>query len=85
MEKIEQQEAEMLAFLRRAWKEGIDSGDAGEIDFVALKNDAPARLAASKRETGNPGSLYSPRTPGLARYLARCRHAQCGSDRRLRL
>jgi antitoxin ParD1/3/4 len=26
-----------LAALRQAWKEGIDSGDAGEIDFAALK------------------------------------------------
>ncbi len=49
MEKIEQQEAEMLAFLRRAWKEGIDSGDAGQIDFMALKEEARARLVASKR------------------------------------
>ena len=49
MEKTEQQEAEKLALLRQAWKEGIDSGDAGEIDFMALKKEARARLAASKR------------------------------------
>jgi antitoxin ParD1/3/4 len=48
MEKIEQQEAEKLEFLRRAWKEGIDSGDAGEVDFSALKQEVRARLAASK-------------------------------------
>ncbi len=48
MEKIEQQEAEKLQFLRQAWKEGIDSGDAGELDFAALKQEARARLAASK-------------------------------------
>jgi antitoxin ParD1/3/4 len=28
MEKIERQEAEKLRFLRQAWQEGIDSGDA---------------------------------------------------------
>ena len=37
MEKVEQQEAEKLSFLRKAWQEGIDSGAAGEIDFAALK------------------------------------------------
>jgi len=48
MEKVEQQEAEKLNFLRQAWKEGLDSGDAGEVDFAALKKEARARLAASK-------------------------------------
>jgi antitoxin ParD1/3/4 len=46
MEKAEQQEAEKLNFLRQAWKEGIDSGDAGEMDFAALKREARARLAS---------------------------------------
>ncbi len=49
MEMTEQQEAEKLALLRLAWKKGIDSDDAGEIDFAALKQEARARLAASKR------------------------------------
>ena len=48
MEKIEQQEAEKLSYLRQAWRQGIDSGDAGEVDFTALKQEARARLAASK-------------------------------------
>jgi antitoxin ParD1/3/4 len=48
MEKAEQREAEKLEFLRAAWKEGIDSGDAGELDFSALKKEARARLATSK-------------------------------------
>jgi antitoxin ParD1/3/4 len=48
MEKIERQEAEKLQFLRNAWQEGIDSDDAGEVDFGELKKEAPARLAASK-------------------------------------
>jgi putative addiction module CopG family antidote len=42
MEKTEEQEAEKLALLRQAWKEGIDSDDAGEIDFMALKREARA-------------------------------------------
>ena len=50
MEKTEQQEAEKLSALRHAWKEGIDSGDAGEIDFTALKKEARARRARTKRE-----------------------------------
>ena len=45
MEKVERREAEKLTLLRSAWKEGIDSGDAGEVDFTALKQEARARLA----------------------------------------
>jgi antitoxin ParD1/3/4 len=48
MEKTEQLDSEKLQFLRQAWKEGIDSGDAGEVDFVALKKEARARLAVKK-------------------------------------
>ncbi len=50
MEKTEHQEAEKLALLRQAWKEGVDSGEAREIDFLALKTEARVRLDASKRE-----------------------------------
>ncbi len=38
-----QQDAEKLQSLRKAWQEGIDSGDAGEMDFPALKQEARAR------------------------------------------
>jgi antitoxin ParD1/3/4 len=48
MEKIEQQEAEKLSFLRKAWQEGVDSGDADEVDFSDLKQKARARRDASK-------------------------------------
>jgi antitoxin ParD1/3/4 len=48
MESLERREAEKLGFLRKAWQEGIDSGDAGELDMAALKREARARLAASK-------------------------------------
>ncbi len=50
MERIERQEAEKLVVLRQAWNEGLDSGDAGEIDFTALKKEARVRRAASKRD-----------------------------------
>jgi len=49
MEKTEQQETEKLAALRQAWKEGVDSGDAGEIDFPALKTEARARRATKRK------------------------------------
>jgi antitoxin ParD1/3/4 len=49
MEKAEQRQAEKLALLRKAWKEGVDSGDAGEIDFAVLKKEARTRRAAPKR------------------------------------
>jgi antitoxin ParD1/3/4 len=42
VEKVERQEAEKLQFLRNAWQEGIDSGDAGELDFGELKKEARA-------------------------------------------
>jgi antitoxin ParD1/3/4 len=48
MEKVEQQEAEKLRLLRQAWQEGIDSGDAGDLDFAELKKEARARRAAAK-------------------------------------
>jgi len=38
------------ATLRQAWKEGIDNGDAGEIDFAGLKKEARARRTTAKRE-----------------------------------
>jgi antitoxin ParD1/3/4 len=46
MEKVEQQEAEKLGLLRKAWQDGIDSGDAGELDFASLKQEARRRLGA---------------------------------------
>ena len=41
-------EAEKLKLFRAAWKSGIDSGDAGEVDFAELKKEARARLGKSK-------------------------------------
>lgn len=48
MEQRDQQEMEKLQWLRQAWDEGIASGDAGELDFAALKKEARARLADIK-------------------------------------
>ena len=45
MERYEQQEAEKLQFLQKAWKDGVKSGGAGEIDFDELKKTARAKLA----------------------------------------
>ena len=46
MEGIEQQETEKLNYLRQTWQQGIDSSDAGEVDFKALKLEA-RRLASN--------------------------------------
>ena len=47
METIERQDSDSLRWLRGAWQDGLDSGDAGEIDFTALKAEARGRRAAS--------------------------------------
>ncbi len=46
MERIEQQEAEKLRHLRHAWQQGIDSGEAADVDFSALEREARAILAS---------------------------------------
>lgn len=48
MEAIERQDADRLQSLRTAWTDGIDGGDAGEIDFAALKAEARERRATPK-------------------------------------
>jgi antitoxin ParD1/3/4 len=48
MEKSERLEAEKLRLLREAWRQGVDSGDVGELDFSELKKEARARRAAAK-------------------------------------
>ena len=48
MEKTESQEAEKLAWLQQAWKDGVDSGDVGEIDFAALKEGSARSLRGSQ-------------------------------------
>ncbi len=46
MERFGQAEVEKLRWLQDAWREGIDSGDAGAIDFAELRQEARRRLAA---------------------------------------
>ncbi len=46
LEMREQEEADKLALLRKAWQAGIESGDAGELDIAALKKEARQRLTA---------------------------------------
>ena len=48
LERADQQEAERLKGLRRAWREGLDSGDAGELDFAELRRAAQREQAARK-------------------------------------
>jgi antitoxin ParD1/3/4 len=45
MKCCDRAEIEKLHWLQNAWREGIDSGDAGEIDFAELKQEARRRLA----------------------------------------
>lgn len=46
LEEHDRQEAEKLQWLRKAWQDGLASGDTGEIDLLALKAKARQRLAA---------------------------------------
>ena len=48
MSQAERQRADTLRALQGAWQAGIEGGDAGELDFAALKREARAHLAASK-------------------------------------
>src|ERR1700730_3997069 len=43
-----QQEVARIRGLRRAWKEGVESGDGGQIDFAELRRTAKRELAARK-------------------------------------
>jgi antitoxin ParD1/3/4 len=49
LERADQQEAERLKSLRRAWREGVKSGDAGELDFAELRQAAQREHAARKQ------------------------------------
>ena len=45
---MEKQEEEKLGWLRQAFKEGMESGDAGELDLDALKAEGRKRLSFGK-------------------------------------
>ena len=50
LERADRQEAERVKVLRRAWKEGIESGDAGALDFAALRWAAQNELGSRKKK-----------------------------------
>jgi antitoxin ParD1/3/4 len=50
LERADQQEAERVTRLRRAWQEGIASGDDGELDFAELRQAAKREQAPRKRK-----------------------------------
>jgi antitoxin ParD1/3/4 len=50
LERADQQEVERIKALRRAWQEGIESGDAGEINFAELRQAAKREHAARKQK-----------------------------------
>ncbi len=49
LERADRLENEQVEALRRAWREGIDSGDAGVLDFAELR-DAALREEASRSQ-----------------------------------
>ncbi|HVA68631.1 MAG TPA: type II toxin-antitoxin system ParD family antitoxin [Candidatus Binataceae bacterium] len=49
LESSDRRAAERLKAMRRAWKEGIQSGDAGELDFADLRETAKRELARKKK------------------------------------
>lgn len=53
--------ARALEGLRAAWREGIESGDAGETDFDALRRKARARFLATRETDGREGGSPPPR------------------------
>jgi antitoxin ParD1/3/4 len=49
LERADQLESERIAQMRQAWREGIESGDAGPMDFAQLRRDARRELPAGER------------------------------------
>ncbi len=49
LERADQPETDRIDALRLAWQEGVDSGDAGPLDFAALRDAARRELAASRK------------------------------------
>jgi hypothetical protein len=66
MERFDPVEREKRQWLQNAWREGADSGDAGEIDFSELKQEARRRLGNLNRHPRSiPGWIASsPCQPG---------------------
>jgi antitoxin ParD1/3/4 len=49
LERYDRRESDRIDELRRAWHEGVASGDAGKLDFAELRAAAKQELAASRR------------------------------------
>ena len=49
LERADQHEAERIEGLRRAWKKGVASGDAGVLDFAELRATARRKLASRRK------------------------------------
>lgn len=49
LERIDRREMEQTERFREAWNEGIESGDAGPLDFAELKKAARLELAAARK------------------------------------
>lgn len=50
LDRADQQEAERVKTLRKAWQKGIDSGDAGELNFTELRQAAKREHTARKQK-----------------------------------
>jgi antitoxin ParD1/3/4 len=50
LERADRREEDQAERLRRAWTEGIDSGDAGSLYFSELREAARHAVAASRKE-----------------------------------
>ena len=48
LERADRLEAERIESLRCAWQEGLDSGDAGALDFAELREAGRRELKARK-------------------------------------
>ena len=49
LERSDQLESNRTEGLRRAWQEGVESRDAGPLDFTELRDAARRELAASRK------------------------------------
>ena len=49
LERSDQLESNRTEGLRRAWQEGVESSDAGPLDFTELRDAARRELAASRK------------------------------------
>jgi antitoxin ParD1/3/4 len=50
LERSDRLETERIKSLRRAWKEGAESGDAGELDFAELRKRAHREFTSRKKQ-----------------------------------